>query len=290
MVDGCSMSDVEADLKRIDNDIGIITVDDGFVSFRHSAFGLYVDSKHNAEYPKTWSQPSADDDKQTRDLDVFSADITQRAIATILHNLGSRFHAGSIVVNQLKLALRLMDLEKANDVAASLEEWHEDIVQLLRQTNRLVMITYRRENESFILRDAISKVVRRFSEDTFIKVTGLDSIGQSRVRGPQELIEYVFTQLFQNSISANATRILVSVKKDPESPLINCQIEDDGVGLSGLERERIFQFITSAEPGHSGTGLFFVKRVLESCGGAISLDSSGGKGTRFTLRFPMLTD
>ena len=284
--DGCSISDVEADLKRIDNEIGIITLNEGFVSFVHSAFGLYVDSKHYDEYPKTWSQQSATDHEQSRDLEVISADITQRTISLIVHNLGTRFASGPFLIHRLKETLAKENLKKAEGVVEELERWLNGVFSVLKRTSTS-FAPYRLDEEA-ILADAIYAVTERFQRDSIlISVLGISSIGRSRVEGSKEIVEHVFSQLFQNSVEANATDIVVRLEKDPESPLINCDIEDNGSGIPEEKRQRIFDAFYSAGGGHThlGLGLFVVKHMLQSCGGTIDLVASGPTGTHFTLRF-----
>ena len=40
----------------------------------------------------------------------------------------------------------------------------------------------------------------------------------------------------------------------------------------------------------SGIGLYLVKKVLESCGGSINVESAPYKGSQFIIRLPILED
>jgi two-component system nitrogen regulation sensor histidine kinase NtrY len=68
---------------------------------------------------------------------------------------------------------------------------------------------------------------------------------------------------------------------------IEVRIEDNGVGLPKLNRDRLTEpYVTTREKG-TGLGLAIVKRILEDHGGRLSLaDGELGLGARVTLAFP----
>ncbi len=65
-------------------------------------------------------------------------------------------------------------------------------------------------------------------------------------------------------------------------------IEDSGTGMSPEVQRRAFEpFFTTKEAGKgTGLGLSLVQGVVEQLGGAISLSSTPGAGTQFSLYFP----
>ncbi|CAN5647973.1 hypothetical protein BH23GEM11_BH23GEM11_06400 [soil metagenome] len=66
-------------------------------------------------------------------------------------------------------------------------------------------------------------------------------------------------------------------------------VEDDGAGMSPETARRAFDpfFTTQGRDRGTGLGLAMVYGTVKQSGGSIDLDSELGRGTRFTLRFPL---
>jgi hypothetical protein len=63
------------------------------------------------------------------------------------------------------------------------------------------------------------------------------------------------------------------------------EVRDTGRGMTPAVREKIFQPFFSTKEKGMGLGLLYVKRVMDSCGGKIEVESEAGKGTVFRLSF-----
>ena len=72
------------------------------------------------------------------------------------------------------------------------------------------------------------------------------------------------------------------------------RIEDQGVGISEKEMEKIYDnFYRSEESRTSegaGLGLSLTKKIMEIHGGRIEGSSTPGQGSSFTLWFPPVTE
>ena len=80
----------------------------------------------------------------------------------------------------------------------------------------------------------------------------------------------------------------------PERPLLRIDVQDTGIGIDADKQQLIFNLFTQADDsntrqyGGMGLGLNLTKRLVELMGGTISLQSTAGAGTTFTVRLPLL--
>lgn len=75
----------------------------------------------------------------------------------------------------------------------------------------------------------------------------------------------------------------------PPGPCARLEVEDRGCGMTEAVRARIFDpFFTTKPPGQgTGLGLAMVYGLLKQAGGTAAVDSAPGRGSRFTLWFPL---
>ncbi|MEA3246317.1 MAG: PAS domain-containing protein [Gemmatimonadota bacterium] len=75
-------------------------------------------------------------------------------------------------------------------------------------------------------------------------------------------------------------------------PYVAIVVADTGVGMPPDVRERLFEpFFTTKAPGKgSGLGLATVYGIMQQSGGAVTVESEEGVGTRMTLLFPRVTE
>jgi signal transduction histidine kinase len=70
---------------------------------------------------------------------------------------------------------------------------------------------------------------------------------------------------------------------------VEISVSDTGVGIPASHRSRIYEpfFTTKPRGSGSGLGLAIVRDIVERFGGRIAVDSTPGRGTTFTVRFPI---
>jgi signal transduction histidine kinase len=72
-----------------------------------------------------------------------------------------------------------------------------------------------------------------------------------------------------------------------ESGTVGFAVGDDGPGLPGEIRSRIFQPFVTGREGGTGLGLAFVDRIIKAHHGSITVRSESGQGTVFEVRLPV---
>ncbi len=116
-----------------------------------------------------------------------------------------------------------------------------------------------------------------------------------QVRGDAARLEQVVINLLVNAIkhAAGTPRIDVGVRREGGAAGGTAiVVEDYGVGIPAADLPHIFGSFYQVEHadrparGGMGLGLFIAKEIVDAHGGAISVESEVGKGTRFTVRLP----
>ena len=106
-----------------------------------------------------------------------------------------------------------------------------------------------------------------------------------------DLITQVLTNLVSNAIKFTPAggKILVSVKRDGPDKLV-CAVEDTGVGIPAAALGQIFapfmRIPNSMHANGTGLGLSISKKIVETHGGRIAVESSAGRGSRFYFELP----
>ncbi|HET8712412.1 MAG TPA: ATP-binding protein [Gemmatimonadales bacterium] len=95
-------------------------------------------------------------------------------------------------------------------------------------------------------------------------------------------VKEVLVNLLENARNAEATRVTVRIAAGGRQLVV----ADDGRGISPDVLPRVFEPTFSTTSSGAGLGLAIARRLVESWGGVISLDSDPGKGTRVTLTLP----
>ena len=92
----------------------------------------------------------------------------------------------------------------------------------------------------------------------------------------------------ENSVKAGATLTEISISESADKLTIS--IKDDGCGMSEETKRRLFEQFYRGDASRrsegNGLGLPLAKRVVELHGGSIRVESSEGKGSRFTVTLP----
>jgi len=130
----------------------------------------------------------------------------------------------------------------------------------------------------------ISHQVVSFSDLT----PGLGSIMGDIVMVRQAVLNLVYNaaQAMEHSKDAR----MVRVRTWTEEGFVCLTVDDTGPGIPEEIREHIFNtlFTTKGKQG-TGLGLSVVKYVMHRHGGDVQVENLPGQGTRFKLKFPMIT-
>ena len=111
-----------------------------------------------------------------------------------------------------------------------------------------------------------------------------------RVRLDTDGYMRILNNIIQNVIAhSHADRIEISLSKQGET--MKLLLADNGIGIEKEDLKHIFERLYKCDKGRSekgsGLGLSIVHQLAEKMGGSITAESQPGKGTAFTLIFPL---
>lgn len=105
-------------------------------------------------------------------------------------------------------------------------------------------------------------------------------------------LEHVCMNIIENAVKYGKDGGAVNIAAGADGGGFILEVQDDGIGIPEGDLEDIFREFHRAdnakriEKQGTGLGLAIVKKFVESVGGTISVKSSLGSGTTFTVRLP----
>jgi len=169
-----------------------------------------------------------------------------------------------------------------NDVAI-LESMIKQLVEL-----KTMAISFKKPTN---INDLIMKALKLFEQEFNEKAIDVQSELADNlplIPADEKLLKRALCNLIKNSIEAMAegTKVLRIASRLSEGH-IEILVSDTGKGIPTEELKKIFDpFVTSKIYG-PGLGLTFIYKIIQDHNGTISVESEPGKGTTFTISFPV---
>ncbi|WP_137679328.1 sensor histidine kinase [Aurantiacibacter suaedae] len=99
----------------------------------------------------------------------------------------------------------------------------------------------------------------------------------------------ILLNLLGNAIRYSPEGSSIWLRVESEDGVATITVADQGEGLSAEEADRVFtkfERLGRSGDGGSGLGLYISRRLAEAMGGALTVESAKGQGSRFTLSLP----
>jgi two-component system, OmpR family, sensor kinase len=171
--------------------------------------------------------------------------------------------------------------------AARLERLVRDLLDLAR-INRTDFSIHR---EPLDLAETAREAVRRYEGHAREFGVTLEAFvpAPAPAIGDPDRIMQVASNLIENALRLTPPHGVVRVSAEPGALIV----EDSGPGLEqedlprAFERFYLYSRYVSDRPVGTGLGLSIVKELTQGMGGSVEVQSTPGRGTRFTVRLPM---
>lgn len=147
--------------------------------------------------------------------------------------------------------------------------------------------------KEFSLRDVVMKAVKNNSRDFINRNIKLNiKEVEGTIFSDAKWVEFIINQIIINAVKfsiPNKGEVSISSKINENNIILT--IEDNGVGISEKDIDRVFEKGFTGENGRkfgksTGIGLYLCKKLCDKLGIGISLTSKEGLGTKVNIVFP----
>ena len=166
----------------------------------------------------------------------------------------------------------ILDFSRIEAGAKEYEFRETDIADLVRNT--LDSYRYQIEQQGFTLKEEIDESLPAVYVD-------------------REAMARALLNLVNNALKYSQDEKFLGVKLYRENGAVKLEVEDRGIGITRREQTKIFEkFYRTGDPlvhntKGSGLGLSLVRHITNAHGGNVRVESTPGKGSKFTLSLPL---
>jgi len=172
------------------------------------------------------------------------------------------------------------------------------LLDRLLQLSRLQEGRYQLNNESVNVKDLAEQIIKLQETNARSKRVNLilDINDDIFVYADKTSLDIVLRNLIDNAIKFTSAggEVVISFKINPAD--VEIIVSDNGVGMDQQDIETIFRLDkktvsigTNNEKG-TGLGLAVCKEMIDKMNGKIHIDSKIGKGSKFTVVFPLIQE
>ncbi|TVR83541.1 MAG: response regulator [Chitinophagaceae bacterium] len=183
---------------------------------------------------------------------------------------------------------------------------HQNAHQLLRLINQLLdiaklenskMQVFKSEGDIIIFTEAITDNFKSIAEKRGIQINLKRNIESLYTQFDSDKIEKIVQNLLSNAIKFSPDNSVIEIELDlvnlEDRDYFKCSIKDEGPGIDTEEQKHIFKrFYRTPKseqanmPG-TGIGLALANELTRLQGGELLLESTSGKGSKFTMLLPV---
>lgn len=162
-----------------------------------------------------------------------------------------------------------------------------NVLELSKLENQQIVIN---KSEFFLdeqLRQCILLREKEWTEKNLDIIPELESM---RFFGNEEILAHIWTNLIGNAIKFTPENGEVRIRLWETDTHVTVEIADTGIGMTDEVKQHIFEKFYQGDASHHrdgyGIGLTMAARAAALCGGHVSVESTPGKGSTFTVLLP----
>jgi signal transduction histidine kinase len=210
-----------------------------------------------------------------------------RMAAGLVHDLS---HPIQNIGNSCKLIVRVFDDPEYRQTFTRTVDREIDTLKRVLDDLRNVARPAPVERFPLDMNRSVAEIVesmRGFADESGIALESKFAAEPVIIEGDVFALGRVYRNLITNAIQATQAggRVTIATSRDRDAVLVT--VSDTGTGIPAERLAAVFDdFVTTKKRG-LGLGLAITKRIVEQLDGTIAVASELGKGTTFTMRFPV---
>lgn len=151
------------------------------------------------------------------------------------------------------------------------------------------------------IREHVKSIVKEIQSEALLKEVMIAYRPDGKlpmVMADSSKLKEVLSNLISNAVKYNIAggSVMVEHAVDTDKGAVITSVIDSGIGMNTEDLEKVFtkfwrseDLAVRAQAG-TGLGLFIVKELVERMGGEVSVDSTKGKGSKFSFSLPISDD
>lgn len=146
--------------------------------------------------------------------------------------------------------------------------------------------------ETFDLHELVSGILEDHHGDLKPIVATVFNSTNGMMHSSAVLVRHILHNLISNAIKyrRKSERLMVRITSEETDQNWHLTVEDNGIGIAEQHQKRIFEFLqrlhTQDEISGNGLGLCLVAKAAQHLGGSVSLTSTPGEGSTFSVTLP----
>lgn len=174
-----------------------------------------------------------------------------------------------------------------------------ELISNLLEVNRLELGNYNIILSRVDLFPLLQRLVKEYTVRAELKHISLFFFAPNdadySVYADSGMLQQILDNLLSNAVKYTLFGKTITVRLERHQDSVRCVIQDEGMGLSVEDQQKLFNKFTklSTRPTggeHStGLGLFIVKKLVEFLHGNVWCESQEGRGSTFSVEFPIST-
>ncbi len=227
------------------------------------------------------------------------SEIKNDFINNMTHEFKTPLATISLAVDALRNEKVMQDKQKSNYFSGIIKEENKRMNKQVETILQAALLD-RQELQLNLQTIHVHRIIQDVVDNFQLQLQDKDGKADLQLNAKNDVLEAdevhftnLITNLIDNAVKYSKDHVQIKITTHSTNKNLVIRLEDNGIGMSKETQRRIFEKFYRAHTGNIhnvkgfGLGLSYVKSVVEAHHAKIKVDSVVGKGTTFTMEFPL---